>query len=106
MDNTYAITKTFRTIFSNITPGYATSLSSVADTTDATLAVIRSLGMTTVSEPDLFAIVNTVRYPWEPMTTGLWSSVWSSVRANGVTVPDTYGKGTVSARVFAALAKR
>jgi hypothetical protein len=40
------------------------------------------------------------------MTSGLWSSVWSSVRANGITVPDTYGKGTVSARVFAALAKR
>ena len=104
MDNTFAAAK--GTIFAHVTPGAkGSSMSGVEDAVTETVAQVRALGVSTLSEPDLFAIVNTVRKPWEPMSTYLWERVYHAVTRAGVTIPDTYGRGTVSARVFAACAR-
>lgn len=104
MDSTHVAAK--GTIFAHVTPGAkGNSMSGVEDAVTETVAQVRALGVATLSEPDLFAIVNTVRKPWEPMTTHLWTVAHRAVTRAGVNIPDTYGRGTVSARVFAACAR-
>ena len=85
MHNTFAAAK--GSIFAHITPGMSSNLYRMFDAADSACAILIAVrdgrkGRLTISEPDLFAIANTVRGS-EPLTSQMWSAMLGVAKVAG-----------------------